>query len=166
MTSARGHGAIVYCLNSGSDDSLTGRHNVLKINSCNSELCKVTTPTSFPYAAGCQSGIRRAHNWWIMKRLFIQRAKTKEGKRGADEVKNGRDPPLLRENTLEVVRASHLSSPSTNLTRGFVARRLFKVLPCREGTIHLRTSLFFPGLERRLNGTDTGWATLMHNDHI
>ncbi|GFX07525.1 sorting nexin-29 [Trichonephila clavipes] len=27
MTSARGHGAIVYCLNSGSDDSLTGRHN-------------------------------------------------------------------------------------------------------------------------------------------
>ncbi|GFW39953.1 hypothetical protein TNCV_5116361 [Trichonephila clavipes] len=27
MTSARGHGAIVYCLNSGSDDSQTGRHN-------------------------------------------------------------------------------------------------------------------------------------------
>ncbi|GFT95873.1 uncharacterized protein TNCV_312151 [Trichonephila clavipes] len=27
MTSAHGHGAIVYCLNSGSDDSLTGRHN-------------------------------------------------------------------------------------------------------------------------------------------
>ncbi|GFX98779.1 hypothetical protein TNCV_1503551 [Trichonephila clavipes] len=27
MTCARGHGAIVYCLNSGSDDSLTGRHN-------------------------------------------------------------------------------------------------------------------------------------------
>ncbi|GFT62540.1 hypothetical protein TNCV_3838711 [Trichonephila clavipes] len=30
MTSARGHGAIVYCLNSGSGDSQTGRHNVLK----------------------------------------------------------------------------------------------------------------------------------------
>ncbi|GFV89091.1 hypothetical protein TNCV_4912901 [Trichonephila clavipes] len=29
MTSARGHGAIVYCLNSGSDDSLTDHHNVL-----------------------------------------------------------------------------------------------------------------------------------------
>ncbi|GFT95879.1 hypothetical protein TNCV_312181 [Trichonephila clavipes] len=27
MTSERGHGAIVYCLNTGSDDSLTGRHN-------------------------------------------------------------------------------------------------------------------------------------------
>ncbi|GFT13919.1 hypothetical protein TNCV_2615651 [Trichonephila clavipes] len=27
MTSARGQGAIVYCLNSGSDDSQTGRHN-------------------------------------------------------------------------------------------------------------------------------------------
>ncbi|GFY06318.1 transposable element Tcb1 transposase [Trichonephila clavipes] len=27
MTSVRGHGAIVYCLNSGSDDSLTGCHN-------------------------------------------------------------------------------------------------------------------------------------------
>ncbi|GFW78161.1 hypothetical protein TNCV_136301 [Trichonephila clavipes] len=27
MTSARGHGAIVYCLNSGSEDSQMGRHN-------------------------------------------------------------------------------------------------------------------------------------------
>ncbi|GFY01645.1 hypothetical protein TNCV_2608281 [Trichonephila clavipes] len=27
MTSARSHEAIVYCLNSGSDDSQTGRHN-------------------------------------------------------------------------------------------------------------------------------------------
>ncbi|GFX57464.1 hypothetical protein TNCV_375351 [Trichonephila clavipes] len=31
MTSARGHGAIVYCLNSGSGDSQTGRHNGLKM---------------------------------------------------------------------------------------------------------------------------------------
>ncbi|GFX31868.1 hypothetical protein TNCV_172011 [Trichonephila clavipes] len=30
MTSARGHGAIVYCLNSGSGDSQTGRLNGLK----------------------------------------------------------------------------------------------------------------------------------------
>ncbi|GFU78849.1 hypothetical protein TNCV_4024131 [Trichonephila clavipes] len=27
MTSVRGHGAIVYCLNSGSEDRQTGRHN-------------------------------------------------------------------------------------------------------------------------------------------
>ncbi|GFX61245.1 hypothetical protein TNCV_3407191 [Trichonephila clavipes] len=27
MTSARGHGAIVYCLNSGSEERQTGRHN-------------------------------------------------------------------------------------------------------------------------------------------
>ncbi|GFS73813.1 hypothetical protein TNCV_1458511 [Trichonephila clavipes] len=27
MTNARGHGAIVYCLNSGSDDIQTGSHN-------------------------------------------------------------------------------------------------------------------------------------------
>ncbi|GFV57296.1 hypothetical protein TNCV_2679861 [Trichonephila clavipes] len=27
MTSARGHGAIVYCLNSGSEDRQTGHHN-------------------------------------------------------------------------------------------------------------------------------------------
>ncbi|GFT87010.1 hypothetical protein TNCV_1257961 [Trichonephila clavipes] len=27
MISVRGHGAIVYCLSSGSDDSQTGRHN-------------------------------------------------------------------------------------------------------------------------------------------
>ncbi|GFX20527.1 hypothetical protein TNCV_3488841 [Trichonephila clavipes] len=27
MTSARGHGAIVYCPNSGSEDRQTGRHN-------------------------------------------------------------------------------------------------------------------------------------------
>ncbi|GFT20507.1 hypothetical protein TNCV_2183561 [Trichonephila clavipes] len=29
MTSARGHGAIVYCLNSGSEERQTGRHNML-----------------------------------------------------------------------------------------------------------------------------------------
>ncbi|GFT96234.1 uncharacterized protein TNCV_3906741 [Trichonephila clavipes] len=43
--------------------------------------------------------------------------------------------PIMRENTPGVVRASHLSSPSTNLTRGLVARRLFKLSPCREGII-------------------------------
>ncbi|GFT73966.1 hypothetical protein TNCV_4895821 [Trichonephila clavipes] len=54
---------------------------------------------------------------------------------------------------LGVVRDSHLSSPSTNLTRGLVARRLFKVPPCREGTIHLQTSMSSPGFEPSPNGT-------------
>ncbi|GFX81542.1 hypothetical protein TNCV_4509471 [Trichonephila clavipes] len=41
--------------------------------------------------------------------------------------------------------ASHFSSPSTNLTTGLAARQLFKVSPCREGTIHLQTSMSSPG---------------------
>ncbi|GFW22511.1 hypothetical protein TNCV_2170451 [Trichonephila clavipes] len=59
--------------------------------------------------------------------------------------------------------ASHLSSPSTNLTRGLSARRLFKVPPCREGT-----SISSLGFEPSPNGTAvsvanlyTGWATLV-----
>ncbi|GFX21201.1 uncharacterized protein TNCV_4367801 [Trichonephila clavipes] len=43
--------------------------------------------------------------------------------------------------------------PPTNLTRGLAARRLFKVPPCREGTIHLQTSMSSPGLEPSPNGT-------------
>ncbi|GFT32717.1 hypothetical protein TNCV_2641331 [Trichonephila clavipes] len=31
--------------------------------------------------------------------------------------------------------------PSTNLTRGLADRRLFRLPPCREGTIHLQTSV-------------------------
>ncbi|GFV64812.1 hypothetical protein TNCV_809091 [Trichonephila clavipes] len=46
---------------------------------------------------------------------------------------------ILRENTLK--EASNLSSPSTNLTRGLVARRLLRILPCRKGTIHLQASI-------------------------
>ncbi|GFW82877.1 uncharacterized protein TNCV_3494471 [Trichonephila clavipes] len=56
--------------------------------------------------------------------------------------------------------------PSTNLTRGLAARRLFKVPPCREGTIHLQTSMSSPGFEPSPSGTAvnvanhyTGWAT-------
>ncbi|GFX47609.1 hypothetical protein TNCV_3016281 [Trichonephila clavipes] len=48
---------------------------------------------------------------------------------------------------------------------GLVARRLFKVSPCRESTIHLQTSMSFPGFEPSPNGTAlsvtnhyTGWA--------
>ncbi|GFX80110.1 hypothetical protein TNCV_2107561 [Trichonephila clavipes] len=50
-------------------------------------------------------------------------------------------------------RASHLFSPSTNLTRGLAARWLFEVPSCREGTIHLQTSMSSPGFEPRPNGT-------------
>ncbi|GFU93772.1 hypothetical protein TNCV_1659971 [Trichonephila clavipes] len=56
--------------------------------------------------------------------------------------------------------------PSTNLTRGLAAGRLFKVPPCREGTIHLQTSMSSPRFEASSNGTAvsftnhyTGWVT-------
>ncbi|GFV47290.1 hypothetical protein TNCV_4829461 [Trichonephila clavipes] len=40
--------------------------------------------------------------------------------------------PILRKNTLGFSGTSHLSSPSTSLTRGLAARRLFtrRVPPC------------------------------------
>ncbi|GFX23817.1 uncharacterized protein TNCV_1788481 [Trichonephila clavipes] len=64
--------------------------------------------------------------------------------------------------------ASHLSFPSTNLTKGLAARRLFKVSPCREGTMHLQTSMSSPGFEPSPNGTAvsvanhyTGWVTML-----
>ncbi|GFU08724.1 transmembrane protein KIAA1109 [Trichonephila clavipes] len=62
--------------------------------------------------------------------------------------------------------------PPTNLMRGLVARPLFKVPPCRKGTIHLQTSMSSPGFEPSPNGTAvsvanhyTGWAT-KKNDAI
>ncbi|GFX20074.1 hypothetical protein TNCV_1436341 [Trichonephila clavipes] len=61
--------------------------------------------------------------------------------------------PTLRENTVAVVRASHLSSPFTNLTRGLAARRLFSVPPCLAGTTHLQTSMPSPRIEPRPYGT-------------
>ncbi|GFS73101.1 hypothetical protein TNCV_686791 [Trichonephila clavipes] len=73
--------------------------------------------------------------------------------------------PILRDPG-GVSGASHLSSPSINLTRGLATRWLFRVLPCRKGTLHLRTSLPSPGFEHRPYGTAvsvtnhyTGWAT-------
>ncbi|GFV70288.1 hypothetical protein TNCV_492971 [Trichonephila clavipes] len=45
--------------------------------------------------------------------------------------------------------ASQLSSPSTNLTRGSVARRIFKVPQCRRGTVNLQTSKPYLGFEPR-----------------
>ncbi|GFT90499.1 hypothetical protein TNCV_4491871 [Trichonephila clavipes] len=56
--------------------------------------------------------------------------------------------PILREDTLGWSGASHLSSPSTNLTRGLVARWLFREPPYREGTMHLQTSMS-SGFEHR-----------------
>ncbi|GFS63546.1 fibroblast growth factor receptor-like 1 [Trichonephila clavipes] len=49
--------------------------------------------------------------------------------------------------------ASDLSFPSINLTRGPAARRLFRVPPCHEGTIHLQTSMPSPGFKPRPYGT-------------
>ncbi|GFW41175.1 hypothetical protein TNCV_842151 [Trichonephila clavipes] len=82
-------------------------------------------------------------------------------------VRFGSNPPQFRGRTLwGWSEASHFSSPSTNLTRGFAARRLFRVPPCREGTIHLQTSMSSPGFEPSPYGTVvsvanhyTGWAT-------
>ncbi|GFT14434.1 hypothetical protein TNCV_4004101 [Trichonephila clavipes] len=64
--------------------------------------------------------------------------------------------------------ASHLSSPSTNHTRGLAARRLFRVPPCRKDTIHLQISMSSPGFEPSPYGIavsvanhHTGWATYL-----
>ncbi|GFY25733.1 uncharacterized protein TNCV_3060641 [Trichonephila clavipes] len=64
---------------------------------------------------------------------------------------------ILRENTLEVIRDSHLSFPSTNLTRGLTDRWLFRIPPCREGTTHLQTSMPSPGFQPRSYGTAELW---------
>ncbi|GFV48951.1 hypothetical protein TNCV_1093511 [Trichonephila clavipes] len=64
--------------------------------------------------------------------------------------------------------ASQLSFPSTNHTRGLAARWLFRVSPCRKGTIYLQTSTSSPGFEPSPYGTAvsianhyTGWATVL-----
>ncbi|GFT44090.1 hypothetical protein TNCV_2452651 [Trichonephila clavipes] len=51
------------------------------------------------------------------------------------------------ENILVKGRASHLSSSSSNLTRGLAAQRLFNVPPHRKDTIHLQTSVPSLGFE-------------------
>ncbi|GFT36042.1 hypothetical protein TNCV_1951491 [Trichonephila clavipes] len=55
--------------------------------------------------------------------------------------------------------------PFFNLTCGFAPRRLFRVTPYRNGTIHSQTPMPYPGFEPRLYGTATsvtnqcpGWA--------
>ncbi|GFT79013.1 hypothetical protein TNCV_3093911 [Trichonephila clavipes] len=49
--------------------------------------------------------------------------------------------PIESENPLGCSGASHFSYTSINLTRGLVARRLFRVSLCPEGTIHLQASI-------------------------
>ncbi|GFU75298.1 hypothetical protein TNCV_4755571 [Trichonephila clavipes] len=56
---------------------------------------------------------------------------------------------ILREKTLKVVSGLPHSSPSTSLTRELVARQLFRLPPCCEGTIHSQTSIPSPGFEPR-----------------
>ncbi|GFV39707.1 hypothetical protein TNCV_4330281 [Trichonephila clavipes] len=72
-------------------------------------------------------------------------------------------PPQFRgrESLLPLKRAP-------NHTRGLEARRLFRVDPSRQSTIHLQTSMSSPGLEPSPYGTavsvanhSTGWATLI-----
>ncbi|GFV25432.1 hypothetical protein TNCV_1147021 [Trichonephila clavipes] len=74
---------------------------------------------------------------------------------------------ILMENfLLGASGVSNLSSPSTNLTKGLAARRLFRVSPRCEDTKHLQTSIPSPGFKPRPYGTAvnlanhyTGWAT-------
>ncbi|GFU65777.1 hypothetical protein TNCV_5059111 [Trichonephila clavipes] len=61
---------------------------------------------------------------------------------------------------------SHLSSSSTNITRGLAARSLFRLPPYHKSTIHLQTSMTSPEFEPRPYGTAvnvtnhyTGWVT-------
>ncbi|GFS87283.1 myosin-I heavy chain [Trichonephila clavipes] len=75
--------------------------------------------------------------------------------------------PVLRESILEVGD----QGPPTNLTRGIAARRLFRVPPCRTGTIHVQTSLPSPGFEPRSYCTTVGvtnhytnWAPANNNE--
>ncbi|GFT84924.1 hypothetical protein TNCV_2507521 [Trichonephila clavipes] len=51
------------------------------------------------------------------------------------------------------------SSPSTNLTRGLAARRLFRVHPRRKGTVHLQISMPSPGFSAvSVTNHYAGWA--------
>ncbi|GFY12560.1 hypothetical protein TNCV_2447511 [Trichonephila clavipes] len=59
---------------------------------------------------------------------------------------------ILRENTLGVIRAFHLSFSSANLTRGLKARWLFRVRTCCKDAIHLQTPMSYTGFKPRSYG--------------
>ncbi|GFS90928.1 hypothetical protein TNCV_4192571 [Trichonephila clavipes] len=66
--------------------------------------------------------------------------------------------PIFRKNILgEGSETSHLFLLSTFLTRGLVARWLFRTA-CREGTIHLQTSMPSPRFETRPYGISVGFT--------
>ncbi|GFY08118.1 hypothetical protein TNCV_1355321 [Trichonephila clavipes] len=64
------------------------------------------------------------------------------------------------EKTLRVTRGFPPLFPSTHHTRGLAARRLFRVPPCRKGTIHLQTSMSSPGFEPSTYGTAASLTTI------
>ncbi|GFY07821.1 hypothetical protein TNCV_4287571 [Trichonephila clavipes] len=64
--------------------------------------------------------------------------------------------PILRENTLGWSGATHLSPHE----RGFAARRLFRVVPCCEGTMQLQAFIPSPGFEPRPYSTATSLTTI------
>ncbi|GFW66253.1 hypothetical protein TNCV_1711521 [Trichonephila clavipes] len=53
---------------------------------------------------------------------------------------------------LESGEESPLSSPTTNLSRRFSARQIFRVSPCRIGTIYLKAQMPSPGFKHRPYG--------------
>ncbi|GFV71362.1 hypothetical protein TNCV_3133531 [Trichonephila clavipes] len=72
--------------------------------------------------------------------------------------------PILRENTLMVVRGLLPRFPFRQPHERNSARQLFRVAPRRKGIIHLQTSMPFPGFEPSPYGTTvsitnhyTGW---------
>ncbi|GFW00583.1 DUF4817 domain-containing protein [Trichonephila clavipes] len=67
---------------------------------------------------------------------------------------------ILKENSLRVARASHLSFPSTNPTRGLAARWLFRVPQCHKSTLHLQTSM--PSLKFVPRPYDTAVSVTNH----
>ncbi|GFU09416.1 hypothetical protein TNCV_143921 [Trichonephila clavipes] len=95
----------------------------------------------------------------------------------------GRLPLAVALSTLQVTERFSSVSPqfrerkpwgwsgACHLTRGLAARRLLKVIPCRE--VHLQTSMTSPGFEPSPNGTAVsvanhciGWATVNRVNHI
>ncbi|GFX72629.1 hypothetical protein TNCV_4062251 [Trichonephila clavipes] len=61
--------------------------------------------------------------------------------------------PILRKNTLGVVRGLESLIPFTNLMIGHTAGRLFRVSHAGKGTIHLQASMSSAGFEPRSYNT-------------
>ncbi|GFV81387.1 hypothetical protein TNCV_2033961 [Trichonephila clavipes] len=97
MTSARGHGAIVYCLNSGSEDRQTGRHNSKEQVACDGQVCPdVGQGTMAPWARrlGCV----------LACYAQIGRGRREEGKKRKTEEKTGETEKEKAESGIGVER--------------------------------------------------------------